>query len=66
MLSAHQVTWTAPEMFEGELGATGKFAPTRTSVGVHRDGNAPLLNVSPKRLLDESPWLQFTRKCQRF
>jgi hypothetical protein len=22
--------------------------------------------VSPKRLLDESPWLQFTSECQRF
>jgi hypothetical protein len=24
------------------------------------------VQVSPKRLLDESPWLQFTSECQRF
>jgi hypothetical protein len=33
------------------------------SMGGHR---VTSLAVSLKRLLDESPWLQFTSECQRF
>jgi hypothetical protein len=33
---------------------------------VDKDGGYATNGVSPKRRFDESPWLQFTRECQRF
>ena len=36
------------------------------SLSLHPEAAEAKYLVSPKRLLDESPWLQFASECQRF
>jgi hypothetical protein len=65
--------------YGGELGSTQSARQARQSLAEFVNGESMVagvgrdlslaerkLLVSPKRLPDESPWLQFTGKCQRF